>query len=725
LKSVSLKTRARRVEIRVEDSDWEARSPRDLVWMLQVMLVIRRFEEAILKLKDQNLVNGPVHTSVGQEAIAAGVVGALGRGDRIAGTHRAHHQYLAKGLSATAPEGFDPLEGEFTPEMDETVRVLLSEVMGLADGCCGGRGGSMHLCNPELGILGTNAIVGGGVPHATGAAWADRVLNRDAVTVCFFGDGAVYQGVVHEACNLASLWAAPVVFFVENNQYAVATHRKEGCSAESLSQVAGSYGMDACRVDGMNPLAVKLAVEEMLRRRKDGGLPCLVEAVTYRYFHHAGASPGSAYGYRGKAEESEWQARDCLAACAGQLQRIGILSDRSLERLEDRAARCIGRAVACCTEPRAGAAAVIPERLWPDPADVFCGLRDEAVLERGPFVEEQDRECASEIKYSDAIAAVTGRWMEKDPTVVVMGEEVANFGGGAYGATKGLPIRFPGRVRNTPSSESGFCGLACGAAMNGMHPIVELMFSSFGLVAADQLFNQIGQLTHIYGERIRMPLVVRTRIAIGLGYGAQHSMDPVALFNLFPGWRIFAPTTAFDYIGLFNAAMASASPTLIVEHQEFYNLKCKVPAGDLDFRVRPGAACLRRTGRDVTVAAYGFGVSLALEAAQRIAADGVEAEVLDLRSLDNAGLDYESIGRSLRKTGMLAVVEQAPASNSIGPRIAAECQRRFFDCFDGPAALIAGTDAPIPVSRKLELACMPGADSVAAALRRVARRETD
>jgi 2-oxoisovalerate dehydrogenase E1 component len=318
---------------------------------------------------------------------------------------------------------------------------------------------------------------------------------------------------------------------------------------------------------------------------------------------------------------------------------------------------------------------------------------------------------------------VTGRWLENEPRAFVLGEEVANMGGGAYGATKGLPKRFPDRVRNTPISEAGFCGLACGAAMNGMRPIVEIMFSSFVLVAADQLFNQIGQLAHIYGGHVDVPVVVRTRIAIGLGYGAQHSLDPVALFHLFPGWRIVAPTTAFDYIGLFNTAMLAKSPTLIVEHQEFYNQKFRVPDGPPDHRVRFGAAKVRRPGKDVTVLAYAAGLLRALEAAEQLAAEGVEAEVIDLRTLDRAGLDYATIGRSVQQTGRLVTVEQAPSTNSIGAKIAAECTRRWFDYLDGPPVAVAAPDIPLPVSRRGEQACIPATAHVAVAIGQAVRRE--
>ena len=703
-----------------DEQDWAAVPRASLLWMFQQMLLIRAFEEKLLALKDRNLVNGPVHTSIGQEAVAVGAAMAARRQDKFCGTHRAHHQYLAKALCAVAPDGHDPLRDGLTDAMRAHVLTLLKEVMGLADGCSGGRGGSMHLYNAEIGVAGTNAIVGGGVPPATGIAWADRMLGRDAVTVCFYGDGAVYQGPVHEACNLAALWKAPIVYAIENNQYAVGTSRKEGCSAPQLCQVAAAYGMPGFRVDGMDPVGVKVALDRIIAERTR--LPCVLEIDTYRHFHHAGCTAGSAFGYRSKEEEAAWRARDPLAQFEARLRgrRIGAAQ---LDRLREQARICVEAAAAEVLETDATGATAIRAELWPAPESAASGLRDERVSGTGPFTEAENGACTRDIKYPDAIAEVTGRWLERDPGVVVMGEEVANMGGGAYGATKGLAARYPGRVRNTPITEAGFCGLACGAAMNGMHPVVELMFSSFGLVAADQLFNQIGQLGHIYGGHVSVPLVCRTRIAAGLGYGAQHSMDPVALFALFPGWRILVPTTPFDYIGLFNAAMKLASPTLMVEHHGFYGEKGLVPDGLPDHVVAIGRAAVRRAGTDVTVLTYGWGVRLAERAAVGLAAEGVSAEVIDLRSVDDASVDYDAIGLSLRKTGALVTVEEAQACNGIGPKLIRACEQRWFDHLDGPAVSVNAPDIPLPVSRRMEQACLPTVAQVAAQIRRAARRE--
>jgi 2-oxoisovalerate dehydrogenase E1 component len=713
------------IEIVAEDSDWDAQSPASLLWMLQQLIVIRRFEEKLLELKAADCIHGPVHTSIGQEGVAAGMGCALRPIDKVTGTHRAHHQYLAKVLSAARPGAdYNPLTDGLTPTMHEEIRVLLEEIMGLAGGCCAGRGGSMHLFHKQAGMAGSNAIVAGGVPHATGIAWADKCQGRDAMTISFFGDGAMYQGVLDESSNLAALWEAPVVYFIENNQYSVGTTLDQSCSARHLHEKAVAYAMPGLAVDGMNPLAVQLALEYVWNRRADGWLPCYIDAQTYRYLHHAGNVAGSSYGYRNKAEETKWRERDPLEQTTRQLVRRGLINDGGLKRLEENAQRAIAAAVAHCVRTDAQGNLVVRAELWPATESLVVGIRDESIVSSGRFAEQETVPCPREIKFSDAIAEVTGRWLERDPLAFVLGEEVANMGGGAYGATKGLPKLYPDRVRNTPISESGFSGFAAGAAMNGMHPIVEIMFSSFVLVAADQLLNQIGQLTHIYGGHVDMPVVVRTRIAIGVGYGAQHSLDPVALFQLFPGWRIFAPTTAFDYIGLFNVAMRAKSPTLMVEHHELYPLKHAVPDGPPDHLVSPNKAKVIRPGKDVTVLAYSSGVLRAQEAAAQLAAEGVQAEVIDLRTLDWAGLDFDTIGASLRKTGMLVTVEQAPETNSIGGKIASACVQRFFDDLDGAPVTVAGPNVPLPVSKIGELACLPSTAHVAASIRRAARRET-
>ena len=712
---------------RIESTDEDVQSlgQASALRILSLALLIREFEEQLLVLKSAGSVWGPVHSSIGQEALAAAAIAALKPGDSISGSHRAHHQFIAKTFLHAVGPAWDPLSHEIPPAGAEVVQRTLAEIMGLRTGWCGGRGGSMHLRSREAGILGTNAIVGGGIPLSTGAAYAEKFLSTGNVVVCFFGDGAVNQGSFHEALNLAGLWKLPIIYVVENNLYAVATRSDEACAVSDLSQRACAYAMDARIVDGDDVAAVHHTVRSAADALRAGaGRPCVIEVKCYRRFHHAGDQPGSAFGYRALDEEAEWQARDALTDFPARLERLGLLSPDELATMRSAVRRCVAYAVDACTVRGASGLTPRPE-LWPDAASVSTGVRSPGrELDGLPCAELEQFPEQKKITYVQAIAAVMGRWMEKDPTVVVIGEEVANFGGGAYGATRGLPTRFPRRVINTPISEAGFTGLACGAAMNGLKPIVEIMFPDFALVAADQLFNQIGKARHMYGNTTDLPLVARTRVAIGCGYGGQHSMDPVALFALFPGWRIVAPSNAFDYIGLFNTAMQSRDPVLMIEHHSLYPMEFPVPAGSLDFCVPFGKARVARAGADVTVLAYGAMTGRVLAAAQELEGKGVSAEIIDLRTLDMPAIDYGTICASVARTGALVVVEEAAASQTIGPRIAAELLRRSFDQLDCAPICLSSRDNPPPVSRVLEEATLIGREEIIKGIQRAARRQS-
>jgi 2-oxoisovalerate dehydrogenase E1 component len=287
----------------------------------------------------------------------------------------------------------------------------------------------------------------------------------------------------------------------------------------------------------------------------------------------------------------------------------------------------------------------------------------------------------------------------------------------------GLPKRFPGRVLNTPISEAGFTGLAGGAAMSGLRPVIEIMFPDFALVAADQIFNQIGKLRHMYGgKNVDMPVVMRTRIAAGCGYGGQHSMDPAALFALFSGWQVVAPSTPADYIGLFNSAMQSKDPVLIIEHHELYNQKGDVP-DSLDYFIKIGNAKKVMEGSDVTVIAHSWSISLAKNAAKDLESERIHVDLIDLRTISMPDIDYDMIGESVMKTGNIVIIEQSPESNSIGARIGYECQRRFFDYLDGPIWTVTAIDVPTPVSRWAEAATMPAINDIKDVIRRSTRRQ--
>ena len=679
------------------------------VRMLFSMFLINAFEQSVIKLKSDDCVWGPIHISIGQEALAAATIAALRKGDKIAGSHRAHHIFLAKVLEYVLPEGWDPRTDALTPEGQTMATKTLAEIMGLSIGYCGGRGGSMHLRYEAAGVLGTNAIVAGGVPLSAGAAFAEKLKKSGNILICFLGDGAANQGSFHEACNLAGLWDLPIIYLIENNQYAVATPVQHACAIEDLSLHAASYGMSSRIVDGFDVPAIYQAVNDAADQIRNGGKPFIIEAKCYRHFHHGGDLPGSAYGYRDKSEEQKWLERDALVQYPKGLVAAGRCTEDHIIAIQEAADAAIQQAVEECTIPGASKEAprVVRAELWPQPESVSDGVRsDGSEFSNITFKKRADFDTYRDIKYSDAIAAVTGRWLERDAQCIVMGEEVANFGGGAYGATKGLPKKYPDRVLNTPISECGFSGMGLGMAMSGVRTLVEIMFPDFTLVAADQIFNQIGKARHMYGGTTDIPLVLRTRIATGNGYGGQHSMDPIGLYALFSGWRIVAPGNAHDYIGLFNAAMQSLDPVLVLEHHSLYEREFPVPSEDLDYVIPFGSARVLSEGRDITVLTYAsMGVRLE-SLLPAFAERSLKPEIIDLRTLDFAAMDFETIGASLEKTGAVAIVEEAAGGHSIGRRITSEITERFFDLLDAPPGCISSLDVPPPVSRVLEAAAM-------------------
>ncbi len=706
--------------LQVSDADLLSIARDDLVRMVALLYLIREFETKVLDLKDADLVHGPVHASIGQEAVAAAVAVVLRKTDMMGSTHRAHGHFLSKAFMYYAPDGYQPLRDPITPPMQEAVNRTLAEIMGLRDGWCGGRGGSMHLYDAESGNLGSNAIVGGGIPLATGAAWAQRLLKTDSIVVSFFGDGAINQGCFHEVANMAALWSVPILYLVENNLYAVGTCTGESSCVPDLALRSIGYGFGSLIVDGMDPVSTYIAVRDAVQRVRQGPCPFLIEAKTYRYHHHGGRLPGSAFGYRTKDEEAEWMAKDPVALFPDRLVRQSLISQEENEHLQALAKASIAQAVDQCTTEQGGRR-TIPVDKWPP---IESAGQDVRSAENA--VQSKEREDFTEFKtmtYVQAIAGVTLRNMERDQRVIVLGEEVANLRGGAYAATRGLKEAYPERLFNTPISETGFVGMAGGLAAAGLRPVVEIMFPDFSLMASDQLFNQIGKLRHMYGGRICFPIVVRTRVAIGYGYGGQHSMDPGAFFALFSGWRIMAPSNAFDYIGMFNTAMRINGPVLMIEHGMLYAAEDQVPVDTMDYGVAYGKARVVCQGSDVTVLTYLTGVGKCLQAAEELAGEGVSAEVIDLRTLDYIGMDFATIGASVKKTGSVLIVEQGPRSLTLGGRISDEVQERFFDYLDCPVGKVTALDVPLPVSRRLEEAVLPSVERIRAQMARGARHQ--
>ncbi|TDN92171.1 alpha-ketoacid dehydrogenase subunit alpha/beta [Microbacterium sp. BK668] len=707
------------VELETTAEDWDAADPGLLTTMLVQLHLIRAFEETVLSLAAEGLVHGPAHSSIGQEGGAVGSIVGLRSTDAVNGSHRGHHQFLAKALSHVTGGTMDAAS-PVTPAVQEVLQRTLAEILGLAQGYCGGRGGSMHLQWLEAGALGTNAIVGGGAPMAAGNAWAQKHAGTTDLTVNCFGDGASQIGSVLETMNLAAAWKLPLCFFIENNLYAVST-RADEITADTRFSVRGQgFGIPGWRVDGMDPLAVHLAMRAASERLRTGGGPAIIEAEVYRFFHQNGPFPGSAFGYRTKQEEAEWRARDPLDRVANEMQRRGLTDEDAVAALRERAQRAMAEAAAALLEddPDNEGKQRIRPALWPDPGFVDVGIRSDLRELEGVGAPLPDDAPAAERRFVDVVAEVMDRRMEQDPRIVVLGEDVHRLAGGTNGATKGLFAKYgPDRVIGTPISENAFFGLAGGMALDGRYrPVVEFMYPDFMWVAADQVFNQIAKSRHMFGGTHAVPLVLRTKVAMGSGYGSQHLMDPAGIFATSAGWRVAAASTAEDYVGLLNAALAIDDPVLVIEHVDLYPTTQTVREGALDHVIAPGSAAVRRAGSDVTVLTY---LSMVGHSAEAIEQTGIDAELIDLRWLDRASLDWDTIGDSTRKTNAVLVVEQGARGTGYGAWLADEIQRRFFDWLDQPVERVTGGEASPSISRVLERAAIARTEEVAAALERM------
>lgn len=707
----------------------------EAVAILEDMLIIREFEEMIVKLRsgaytplpDFNY-RGPTHVSIGQEGCAVGACAPLTIRDKITSTHRGHGESLAKGtvairamteaqLRQRVPHSRATTREQLIEEaLEEHLYRTICELFGKDDGYCRGRGGSMHIADFTVGHLGANAIVGGGTPIATGAAMALRYLREDAVVCCFAGDGAFSNGVALESLNWATQqqftnhyagdhrFGLPIIFLVINNHYGM-THRTddEVTGIERIARRAAGFAdnnMHAEVVNGMDVLAVRDAVQRAMRLCKAGQGPVFLDVDCYRYFGHSLSDPR--VEYRTKEEEAAWRAVDPIETFKAQLREAGVLDEAGIAAIEERVRERNARAA-----KRAAAAAD------PAPQDVLKFMYTDTRCDTVPaeFAKVEILQPLTDLKrvngqltYKDAIREALYEEMARDRRVIFYGEDVADYGG-AFKVTKGLLEAFGReRVFNTPISEACICGTAVGAAMVGLRPVVELMYFDFALMSSDQISNQAAKWHYMSGAQTEVPLVYRVSAGAGKGYGGQHSQTLEAMFCHIPGLYVVYPATPADAKGLLKSAIRDNNPVLFIESQGLYGMKGPVPEGD--YLVPIGVANVLREGSDLTFVAWGPVVHDCLKAAEKLKADrGVSCEVIDLRSL--VPLDLETVLRSVQKTGRCVVASQAVHIGSYTGEIASAIQEAVFDYLDAPVKRVGAKNGIAPQSHVLEAAFLP------------------
>jgi 2-oxoisovalerate dehydrogenase E1 component len=644
-----------------------------LLPLFRAICQVRSFELLTSQLYRDGVIPGFVHVSLGQEASAVGACAPLRRSDRITSNHRGHGHCLAKGM-APGP--------------------MFAELFGRATGAVQGRGGSMHIADPELGILGANGIVAAGLPIAVGAALASRQAGTDDVVVAFFGDGAVAQGMFHEAVNLAALWRLPVVFFCENNGYAEFTAADIGHPVPLAVRAAG-YGVPYAEVDGTDVWAVADRTAQVVRHARTHG-PVILEAHTSRWHGHY---EGDQQQYRDPAHLESGLARDPLAVARRRLLDLGV-DAAVIDAVETDTAAAVQ-------------AAADAARLDPEPDVRRVG--DYVTAARPVVTEGALPGDAAPVKYLESVRAALGDALDDDPTVFLAGIDVA-AGGGVFAVSRGLYARFPDRVLDTPISESAVLGLAVGAAMAGRKPVVELMYLDFLGVAFDALLNQAAKLPFMTAGRASMGLVVRTQFGAGRSAGSQHSQSLEALLAHIPGLTVVMPSNAADAYGLLRSAIDDPNPVLFLENRNLYGRRSPAPAPG--HRVPIGRAKVTRPGSQVTVVSWSRMAVECLEVAEALAAEGIDAEVVDLRTI--SPLDRETILTSVAKTQRLVVVQEAVTDFGVGAEIVATVVEQAFWLLDAPVLRVGAGFSPAPYAPNLERAWLPQQADIADAIRRTA-----
>ncbi len=722
----------------------------DAVTLLEDMLIIREFEEMIVQLRsgaytplpDFNY-RGPTHVSIGQEAASTGACAALAADDYITSTHRGHGDSIAKGCCAlrlmdsdrllrrvphmanaqSGKRGAPPSKADILEAaLEDHIFRTIAELFGKEDGYCKGRGGGMHIADFTLNHLGANAIVGGGVPIATGAAMACRFLANNGVVCCFAGDGAYANGVVLESLNWASMiqftnemadcpFGLPIIFIILNNHYGMTGRAdNEVMGVLPLARRAAGFAdnlMHAEVVNGMDVLATLDAVRRASAGCRAGKGPYLIELDTYRFYGHSLSDPRNEY--RTKEEETAWRECDPIAVFSKQLLKNKVLTGKTLaalqQRVRDRNARAAVRAAAS------------PD---PVPEDVIRFMYTDTICSEVPdeFGKPVVRELPAikrtngELTYKDAVKEALTQEMMRDNRVIVYGEDVAEYGG-AFKVTKGLVEAFGrNRVFNSPISEAAICGTSVGASMAGLRPVVELMYMDFALMASDQISNQAAKWHYMSGANVELPLVIRASVGGGKGYGGQHSQTLESVFAHIPGLYVAYPSTPYDAKGMLKSAIRDNNPVMFVEAQLLYGLKGPVPEDD--YLVPLGLCDIKREGSDITLVAWGPALHDALKAADILMAEkGVKAEVIDVRSL--VPLDMDTILGSVAKTGRCVVASQCVSIGSFTGEIASTIMERAFDELDAPVLRVGARNGIAPQSHVLEAAFLPNANDITAA----------
>lgn len=638
-------------------------SNKRLLDLYQRLLRPRMIEEKMLILLRQGQIS-KWFAGIGQEAIAVGATSALEADEMIFTLHRNLGVFTSREV---------PMER------------LFAQWQGKKNGFTKGRDRSFHFGTLEHHIVGMISHLGPQLALADGAALAHQLKGEKKIALAFSGDGGTSEGDFHEALNVAAVWELPVIFLVENNGYGLSTPVNEQFRCEHIADKGIGYGMESHILDGNNILEVYTQISKIATSMRKRPRPVLVECKTFRMRGHEEAS---GVKYVPKDLMDAWAAKDPVSNFEQYLSELGILNPAKIERIRQTIKEEINTAWQSTVEQPIVTAVQADEI-----KDVFA----EGASTSLPTPQEGAPE--SDKRFIDAISDGLRQAMERHDNLVLMGQDIADYGG-VFKITDGLMEQFgKGRVRNTPLCESAIVGTALGLSLKGFKAMMEMQFADFVTCGFNQIVNNLAKIHYRWGAKA--DVVVRMPTGGGVGAGPFHSQSNEAWFTHTPGLKVVYPATPYDAKGLLLAAFEDPNPVLFFEHKALYrSLSDAIP--DEYYHVEIGKARTARTGEALSIITYGMGVHWALKAVEEL---NIDAEIIDLRTL--SPLDYKAIESSVIKTNKALILHEDTLFGGLGGEIAAYIAEHLFEHLDAPVIRVASLDTPIPFAIPLEKVFLP------------------
>ena len=661
---------------KITRSGYSSKLTKEQLWdIYKSMKTQRQLEERLLKLYKGGQLSGAVYPGIGQEASMAGIAAGMDEKDIFGGTHRDLGVQIKKGV---------------------TLKEIALNFFGKHDGPSKGRDGNSHFGVVDKGTLMVVSPLPDSAPVAVGWALASKLDNSGIVAVANCGEGATATGTWHESINMAGVSNLPIVFTVQNNQFAYSSPNETEFGTPNVADRASGYGIPSKIIDGNDIYEVINTIHDACEHARNGNGPTLVELVTFRHYGHAGHDPAE---YVTEEVRDFWMKREPISRFETALIDEGLFSEDDFAKLSEELEIEIRETLEWAKaqdDPK-------PEN---EILDIFATRNSEVKNTK-----------SSESKTMNLIEAITNgldELLENDKDVFMMGEDIGEFEG-AFKATKGLHAKYGSdRILDTAISEGAFTGAAVGAALAGKKPIVELQFYDFVYPALDQITTEAAKYYWKAGKSVSM--VVRGPTGAGTRSGPFHSISPESLLAHHPGIKIVAPSNPYDAKGLLVAATYDPNPVMYLEHKKLYrkpDLKMEVPLGLYEVEIGKGAVV--KEGSDFTIVTWSGMVSVAQEAALALEADNISVEIIDLRTI--VPLDEEIILKSVEKTSNLCILQEDVPFSSVASEISSLVAEKGFWNLDNPILKITPPNTHIPFAPVLEDAFIPNAARVVSAIK--------